>query len=72
MMLHMKLTFVHRPAALDAMSERLVQSAVERLVEGRTVLIIAHRLSTVQVSILPTEKTHHMCPMLHEHLGTQP
>ncbi len=36
-------------AALDAMSERLVQSAVERLVTGRTVLIVAHRLSTVQV-----------------------
>lgn len=49
----MTLTFMHRPAALDAMSERLVQSAVERLVEGRTVLIIAHRLSTVQVSMLP-------------------
>ena len=34
---------------LDAVSEKLVQSAVERLVEGRTVLVIAHRLSTVQV-----------------------
>lgn len=37
-------------SALDAMSERLVQLAVERLVEGRTVLVIAHRLSTVQAA----------------------
>lgn len=29
-----------------------MQSAVERLVEGRTVLVIAHRLSTVQVRLL--------------------
>jgi ABC-type multidrug transport system fused ATPase/permease subunit len=29
-------------------SETLVQQAVQRLVEGRTVLVIAHRLSTVQ------------------------
>eukprot|EP00208_Stichococcus_sp_RCC1054_P006203 CAMPEP_0206138586 /NCGR_PEP_ID=MMETSP1473-20131121/3425_1 /ASSEMBLY_ACC=CAM_ASM_001109 /TAXON_ID=1461547 /ORGANISM="Stichococcus sp, Strain RCC1054" /LENGTH=706 /DNA_ID=CAMNT_0053532061 /DNA_START=385 /DNA_END=2508 /DNA_ORIENTATION=+ len=37
-------------SALDAVSERLVQSAVDRLVTGRTVLIIAHRLSTVQAA----------------------
>lgn len=35
-------------SALDAVSEQLVRSAVDNLVEGRTVLIIAHRLSTVQ------------------------
>jgi ATP-binding cassette subfamily B (MDR/TAP) protein 8 len=34
-------------SALDASSERLVQDALSRLMEGRTVLIIAHRLSTV-------------------------
>ncbi|MHC4937601.1 MAG: ABC transporter ATP-binding protein [Planctomycetota bacterium] len=33
---------------LDTESERLVQSALERLMEGRTTLVIAHRLSTVQ------------------------
>jgi ATP-binding cassette subfamily B protein len=34
-------------SALDAENERLVQAALERLMEGRTTLIIAHRLSTV-------------------------
>jgi subfamily B ATP-binding cassette protein MsbA len=35
-------------SALDAESERLVQGAIERLMRDRTVLVIAHRLSTVQ------------------------
>lgn len=35
-------------SALDAESERLVQAAVERLMEHRTVLVIAHRLATVR------------------------
>lgn len=35
-------------SALDAESEYLVQDAMERLMKGRTVLVIAHRLSTVQ------------------------
>jgi ABC-type multidrug transport system fused ATPase/permease subunit len=34
-------------SALDAESEHLVREALERLMEGRTTLIIAHRLSTV-------------------------
>ncbi len=34
-------------ASLDAESEALVQSALERLMEGRTTLVIAHRLTTV-------------------------
>ena len=41
-------------SALDAKSERLVQQAIEKLVAGRTVLVIAHRLSTVQVGRLHT------------------
>jgi ATP-binding cassette subfamily B protein len=34
-------------SALDAESERVVQHALERLMQGRTTLIIAHRLATV-------------------------
>jgi len=34
-------------SALDAESERLVQQALDRVMDGRTVLIIAHRLATV-------------------------
>jgi subfamily B ATP-binding cassette protein MsbA len=35
-------------SALDTQSERLVQAALEHLRQGRTTLIIAHRLSTVE------------------------
>ncbi len=35
-------------SALDSESERLVQQAVEKLSEGRTTLIVAHRLATVK------------------------
>jgi subfamily B ATP-binding cassette protein MsbA len=35
-------------SALDAESERLVQEALARLMNGRTTLVIAHRLSTVR------------------------
>ncbi len=35
-------------SSLDAENERLVQAAIEKLMEGRTVMVIAHRLTTVQ------------------------
>lgn len=35
-------------SALDAESERLVQAAVDELAEGRTTIIVAHRLATVK------------------------
>jgi len=37
-------------SALDAESERLVQDALERLMENRTTLVIAHRLATVRAA----------------------
>lgn len=35
-------------SALDASSESIVQQALERSVQGRTVLVIAHRMSTIR------------------------
>ena len=35
-------------SALDNESERLVQDALQKLIQGRTTLIVAHRLSTIE------------------------
>ena len=35
-------------SALDTESERLVQKALERLMQGRTTLVVAHRLATIE------------------------
>jgi ATP-binding cassette subfamily B protein len=37
-------------SALDAESERLVQNALERLMQNRTTIVIAHRLATVRAA----------------------
>ncbi|PTQ09907.1 ABC transporter [Sphingomonas oleivorans] len=37
-------------SALDAESERLVQRALDRLMQGRTTVVIAHRLATVRAA----------------------
>jgi ABC-type multidrug transport system fused ATPase/permease subunit len=35
-------------SSLDSESEKLVQRALERTAQGRTVLVVAHRLATIQ------------------------
>jgi ATP-binding cassette, subfamily B, bacterial len=40
--------FDEATSALDVQSERLIQSAIERLLPGRTSFVIAHRLSTIR------------------------
>jgi ATP-binding cassette subfamily B (MDR/TAP) protein 1 len=35
-------------SALDTVSKRLVQEALDKLMEGRTTILVAHRLSTVR------------------------
>jgi ABC-type multidrug transport system fused ATPase/permease subunit len=37
-------------SALDNESERLVQDALQKLMQGRTTLIVAHRLSTLRLA----------------------
>lgn len=45
-------------SALDAESEYLVQEAIDRAMQGRTVLVIAHRLSTVKTADLVSTRVY--------------
>ncbi len=60
-------------SALDAESERLVQLALERLMEGRTTLVIAHRLATIRHAdrILVLEKGQLIDQGTHDELVTK-
>ena len=60
-------------AALDTESEQLIQTALDRLLAGRTSLVIAHRLSTVRRAdrIIVLEKGHIVQSGSHEELMHQ-
>lgn len=59
-------------SSLDTESERLVQESLNRLMEGRTSLIIAHRLSTVMDAdeIFVLDKGRIVCRGAHQSLLT--
>ena len=46
-------------SALDTVSERLVQDAIDRMLQGRTCVVVAHRLSTVQKVDKVVERGRH-------------
>lgn len=60
-------------SALDAEAERAVQDALARLTQGRTTLVIAHRLSTVRRAdlILVMDKGQIVERGTHEELVTE-
>ncbi|MBE0698005.1 MAG: ATP-binding cassette domain-containing protein, partial [Anaerolineaceae bacterium] len=57
-------------ASVDTSTERMIQRALDRLMEGRTTFVIAHRLSTVRRAdlILVLEKGRIIAQGKHEQL----
>ncbi|RKZ26626.1 ABC transporter ATP-binding protein, partial [bacterium] len=64
------LIFDEATSALESRAERLVQSAIDNLVQGRTALVIAHRLSTVMRAhkIAVIEQGRKVCEGNHDEL----
>jgi len=61
-------------SALDSQNEQLIQQALSHLMKGRTSLVIAHRLSTVQhANLVLVVKDGEICQRgIHEELMKQP
>ncbi|KAF5455749.1 hypothetical protein F2P56_025295 [Juglans regia] len=61
-------------SALDTASEKLVQEALNKLMEGRTTILVAHRLSTIRdadrIAVLQNGRVIEIGS--HEHLSTKP
>jgi ATP-binding cassette, subfamily B, putative efflux pump len=57
-------------SSLDSMAEQQVQAAMERLMQGRTVIIVAHRISTIQDAdqILVLQEGHIVATGVHHDL----
>ena len=60
-------------SALDSVAEQEVQEALQALMKGRTTLVVAHRLSTIQKAdrIVVLEKGHKVQEGTHEQLMAQ-
>jgi len=48
-------------SSLDVVSESLIQEAIQRLIKGRTTLIVAHRLSTIRTADRIVVMKHGSC-----------